>query len=50
MERIIQIVTEKSEGKTVPRFGGSSRLLRYINTCCDLLFDDDWTSYGVSKT
>jgi len=26
MERIIQIVTEKSEGKSVPRFGGTSRI------------------------
>jgi len=26
MERIIQIVTEKSEGKTVPRFGDTSRI------------------------
>jgi len=22
-------------------------LVRYIITCCDLLFDDSWTSYGV---
>jgi len=26
MRGIIQLVTEKSEGKTVPRFGGSSRI------------------------
>jgi len=26
MKRIIQIVTEKSEGKTVPRFEGTSRI------------------------
>jgi len=45
MERIVQIVqTEKSVRKAFTRSGDIRGLIRCINMCCDLLFDDGRTS------
>jgi len=40
MKQIVQIVTLQDPGIV-------RGLIRYINTCCDLLFGDDWTSRAV---
>jgi len=41
MKQIVRIVTEKSvREKNDARFEDTRGLIRYINMCCDLLFDD----------
>jgi len=42
VKRIVRIVTEKivREKKNVARSEDTRGLIKYINMCCDLLFDD----------
>jgi len=46
MKRIIQMVRSLKE-KPLQDWGIFRGLVGYINMCCNLLFDDGWTSYSV---